>query len=172
MNMNRGDDAPIIPEEVAAMKVIEFSTEVARTPQEVFDYISDAARLPEWQPSVVEAAAEPPAIRQVGMRGYEVRRVPGSAQKMRWQVAECEPGVRWAIEGIDGPVRAHATIALAPTEANGTHVDYRIWFEGRGIGRFVRLMAARGARTEVPESLELLKQRLEARRPLAPGARS
>jgi uncharacterized protein YndB with AHSA1/START domain len=144
------------------MKVIEYSTEVARTPQEVFDYVTDAARIPEWQPSVEEAAAEPPAIRQVGMRGYEVRRVPGGKQKIRWQVTECEPGGRWAIEGIDGPVRAHAAIALAPTDGNGTHVDYRIWFEGRGIGRLIRLMASRGARTEMPQSLELLKRRLEA----------
>ena len=144
------------------MKVIEYSTEVARTPQEVFDYVSDATRLPEWQPSVEEAAAEPPAIRQVGMLGYEVRRVPGGPQKLRWQVTECEPGRRWAIEGIDGPVRAHATIALAPTDGDGTRVDYRIWFEGRGIGRLFRLMAGRGARTEVPEILELLKGRLES----------
>ncbi len=146
------------------MKVIEYSTEIARTPQEVFDYVSDAARLPEWQPSVEEASAEPPAIRQVGMRGYEVRRVPGGAQKIRWQVTECEPGGHWAVEGIDGPVRAHASIALASTgdgDGSGTHVDYRIWFEGRGIGKLIRVMATRGARTEIPESLALLKQRLE-----------
>ena len=70
------------------MKVIEGSTEIARSPGEVFDYITDAARLPEWQPSVKEAGAEPPAIRQVGMRGYEVRRVPGGPQKIRWAVIE------------------------------------------------------------------------------------
>jgi uncharacterized protein YndB with AHSA1/START domain len=143
------------------MKVIEYRTEVARTPREVFDYVTDTARLPEWQPSVEEAAAEPPAIRQVGMRGYEVRRVPGGAQKIRWEVTECEPGGRWAIEGIDGPVRAHASISLASLHGNRTQVDYRIWFEGRGIGKLIRLMANRGARTEVPASLELLKQRLE-----------
>ena len=148
------------------MKVIEYSTEIARSPQEVFDYVTDAARLPEWQPSVEEASAEPPAIRQVGMRGYEVRRLPGGRQKLRWQVTECEPGGRWAVEGIDGPVRAHASISLVSADDDGdgdaTHVDYRIWFEGRGIGRLFKVMAGRGARTEVPESLALLKQRLEA----------
>ena len=160
MNMRSGKDAPTIGE-VAAMKVIEYSTEVARTPQAVFDYVTDAARLPEWQPAVEEAAAEPPAIREVGMRGYELRRVPGRTQRIRWEVTECEPGARWAVEGIDGPVRAHAAISLAPAEGAGTRVDYRIWFEGRGIGRLIRLMASRGARNEVPVSLALLKQRLE-----------
>ena len=143
------------------MKVIECSTEIARAPQEVFDYVSDAARLPEWQPSVEEASAEPPGVRQVGMRGYEVRRVPGGKQKIRWEVTECEPGGRWAVDGIDGPVRAHVAISLTPADGNGTHVDYRIWFEGHGIGKLIRLMASRGARTEMPASLALLKERLE-----------
>jgi len=143
------------------MKVIESSTDIARTPQEVFDYVTDATRLPEWQPTVEEAGAEPPAVREVGMRGYEVRNVPGGPQTLRWEVTECEPGNRWAVEGVDGPVRAHAAISLTPVDANGTHVDYRIWFEGHGIGRLFRLMATRGARTELPASLALLKQRLE-----------
>lgn len=143
------------------MNVIESSTRIARTPQEVFDYVSDAARLPEWQTSVHEAGVEPPAVRQVGMRGYEVRSVPGGRQKVRWEVTECDPGTRWAIEGIEGPVRAHVAISLAPVDDTGTTVDYRIWFEGRGIGKLLRLMASRGARSEIPASLALLKQRLE-----------
>ena len=136
------------------MKVIEYSTEIARTPQEVFDYVADAARLPEWQPSVEEASAEPPAIRQVGMRGYEVRRVPGGRAKLRWRVTECEPGGRWAVEGIDGPVRAHASISLAASDAatawHARRLPHR--FEGHGIGRLFKVMAGRGARTEVPQT--------------------
>ncbi|TYL52922.1 SRPBCC family protein [Agromyces mariniharenae] len=143
------------------MKVIEASTQIARTPREVFDYVSDAARLPEWQPTVEEAGAEPPGIRQVGMIGYEVRRVPGGPRRIRWRVTECEPGARWAVEGIDGPVRAHVSISLAPSGDAATQVGYRIRFEGHGIGRLIRVMAARGARTDAPASLERLRQRLE-----------
>jgi hypothetical protein len=62
--------------------------------------------------------------------------------------------------GIDGPVRAHVTVALAPAYG-GTHVDNGIWFEGHGIGKLIRLLAQQGARKEVPASLVLLKQRLE-----------
>jgi uncharacterized protein YndB with AHSA1/START domain len=148
--------------EVAAMKVIKSSTQIARAPREVFDYVSDAARLHEWQPSVQEAGVEPPGVRQVGMRGFEVRNVPGGRQKIRWEVTECEPGSRWAIEGIEGPVRAHVVISLTPSDGTGTLVEYRIQFEGHGIGKLIGLMATRGARTEVPASLALLKQRLES----------
>ena len=143
-------------------KIIEASTEIARSPQEVFDYVADATRLPEWQPSVEEAVADPPGLLQVGMTGREVRRVPGGRRTFRWEVTESDPGRRWGLRGIDGPVRAHVTVALAPTLGGaGTHVDYAIWFEGHGIGKLIRLLAQQGARKDVPASLALLKQRLE-----------
>ena len=143
-------------------KVIEASTEIARGPQEVFEYVADPARLPEWQPSVVEAVADPPGLLQVGMTGREVRRVPGGRRTFRWEVTESDPGRRWGLRGIDGPVRAHVTVTLAPVRGGaGTHVDYAIWFEGHGIGKLIRLLAQQGARKDVPASLALLKQRLE-----------
>lgn len=40
-------------------------------------------------------------------------------------------------------------------------MDYRIWFEGHGIGKLLRLLAQQGASRDVPESLSLLKQQLE-----------
>ena len=41
-------------------KIIEASVHIGRTAQDVFDYVSDADRLPDWQPSVVEAGVESP----------------------------------------------------------------------------------------------------------------
>jgi len=143
-------------------RFIDASTEIARTPQEVFDYVSDPTRLPDWQRSVDAAAAEPTAVRAVGMRGHEVRRIPGGSRTIRWEVTECDPGRHWGVRGVDGPVQAHVTVSFAPTSGGaGTHVDYRIWFEGHGIGKLLRLLAHQGARREVPSNLVLLKQRLE-----------
>ena len=144
-------------------RIIEASAEIGRTPQDVFDYVSDVDRLPDWQPSVEEAGIESPGIREVGLRGHEVRRIPGGRRTFHWQVTECEPARRWGIAGIDGLVRAHATLAFAPADGGtATHVDYRIWFEGHGIGKLFRLAAQQGARRELPESLALLKQQLES----------
>jgi uncharacterized protein YndB with AHSA1/START domain len=144
-------------------RIIEASTDIARTPQEVFDYVADPARLPQWQQSVDLAAFEPPGVpAAVGVQGREVRRVRGGGRPFRWEVTECEPGRRWSIRGIDGPLRAHVTLAFAPASAgDSTHVDYRIWFEGHGIGRLIRPLATQGARKEAPASLALLRQRLE-----------
>lgn len=143
-------------------KVIEASTDIARTPQEVFDYVSDPARLPEWQPSVEAAAAEPPGAVAVGLQGHEVRRVPGGRRTIRWEVTDCERGRRWGVRGIDGPVRAHVAVVFTPADqGTRTHLDYGIWFEGHGFGKLIGILARVGARKDVPDSLALLKKRLE-----------
>ena len=142
---------------------IEASIDIARTTQEVFDYVADPATLPDWQPSLESAGVEPPGLPTVGMRGHEVRRVPGGSRTFRWEVTECDPGRRWAVRGIDGAVRAHVLIILAEADGGAsTHLDYSIWFEGRGIGKVIRLLARQGARKEVPASLALLKERVES----------
>jgi uncharacterized protein YndB with AHSA1/START domain len=143
-------------------KVIEASTDIARTPQEVFDYVSDPARLPEWQPSVEAAAAEPPGVAAVGLQGHEVRRVPGGRRTIRWEITDCEQGRRWGVRGIDGPVRAHVAVVFTPADrGTTTHLDYGIWFEGHGFGKLVGILARQGARKDVAHSLALLKKRLE-----------
>lgn len=143
-------------------KVIEARTAIARPPQEVFAFVSDPARLPEWQPDVEEAATEVPGQPAVGVRGHEVRRVPGGRRTIRWEVTDCEPGRRWGVRGIDGLVRAHVAMALAPADdGSSTQIDYQIWFEGHGVGKLVGLLARQGARKDVPQNLALLKQRLE-----------
>lgn len=143
-------------------KVIEARTDIARTPQEVFDYVSDPARLPEWQPAVHAATTEPRGVVAVGTRGQEVRRVLGGQRTFRWEVTDYEPGRRWGVRGIDGPVRAHVAMAFAPDgQGTRTHVDYGIWFEGHGIGKVIGILARQGARRDVASNLALLKQRLE-----------
>lgn len=150
-------------------KVIEASTDIARTPREVFAYVADPARLPAWQPSVDTAAFDPPGTSAaVGVQGHEVRRVPGGARTFRWEVTDCQPGRRWSIRGIDGALRAHVTLSFAATSAGtGTHVDYRIQLEGHGVGKLIRPLVRQGVRKEVPANLALLKERLEGEQPAA-----
>lgn len=144
------------------MKTIAASADIARSPHDVFDFLTDASRLPEWQPDVEKAEAEPPATRGVGMRGSEVRRVPGGPRTIRWEVSAYEPSRHYGVRGIDGPVRAHVTVDLTPVDDGAsTHVDYTIGFEGHGIGKLIAPLARQGARKDVPASLALLKQRLE-----------
>lgn len=142
-------------------KTVTASTDIACNPHDVFALVADAARIPEWQPDVREADFDDSDV-HVGTQGHEVRHVMGADRRIGWEVTEYEPDLRYGVRGIDGPVRAHVSVALQPTDDGaGTHLDYGISFDGHGIGRLIAPLALRGARTDVPKVLERLKQRLE-----------
>lgn len=139
------------------------TTDIARSPHDVFGYVTNAARLPEWQPDVRRAAFDEPATVGVGSRGREVRHVMGADRTIAWEVTAYDPDRRYGVRGIDGPVRAHVTVKLAPAEDGAsTHVEYGIGFEGHGIGKLIAILARKGAHKDLPTTLDLLKQRLEA----------
>lgn len=146
-------------------ETITAGLDVARSPSHVFCYITDATLLPEWQPDVRQAAFDQPTSVGVGSRGQEVRHVMGGDRRITWEVTGYDPDHRYAVRGIDGPVRAHVTIDLTRnTDGTGTHLEYGIEFEGRGIGKLIAPLAHKGARRDLPATLERLKRRLEEER--------
>jgi uncharacterized protein YndB with AHSA1/START domain len=146
-----------------SLKTITAGTDIARGPHEVWQLLTDPARIPEWQPDVREAGFEEPADVHVGSRGHEVRHVMGADRRIGWEVTEFEPDHRYGVRGVDGPVRAHISVDLRPIDDGaGTHLEYGIGFEGHGIGKLIAPLARRGATKDVPQVLARLKQRLES----------
>ena len=144
-------------------KSINGTVEIARSPHEVFEYIADPVRLPEWQPDVRTAGFDEPAAVGVGTRGREVRHVMGSDRSFTWEVTEYSPDQRYGVRGLGGPVRAHVTMDVSPnTHGAGTQLSYGIAFEGHGVGRLIAPLARKGARKDLPATLDSLKRQLEA----------
>jgi len=142
---------------------INGTVEIARSPHEVFEYIADPERIPEWQPDVRTARFDDPAAVGVGTRGREIRHVMGSDRSIRWEVSEYSPDQRYGVRGLGGPVRAHVTMDVSPnTNGPGTQLSYGIAFEGHGVGRLIAPLARKGARKDLPATLDSLKRQLEA----------
>jgi uncharacterized protein YndB with AHSA1/START domain len=143
-------------------KTITARVDIARNPSQVFDYIADATHLPEWQPDVRQAAFDQPTAVRVGTRGKEVRHVRGADRAVSWEVIDYDPQRRYAVRGIDGPVRARVTMDLTPNiDGTGTHLAYGIAFEGHGIGKLIAPLARKGAGKDLAATLERLRRRLE-----------
>lgn len=146
-------------------ETITVGLDIARSPRQVFGYVTDATHLPEWQPDVRQAAFDQPTAVGVGSRGQEVRHVMGADRQITWEVTDYDPDHRYGVRGIDGPVRAHVTIDLtANTDGTGTHLEYGIEFEGHGVGKLIAPLARKGARKDLPATLERLRRRLEEAR--------
>ena len=131
---------------------IEERIEIARPPEDVYALVSDLARGPEWQPSLVRVDVE---------RGTEVRRVAGQEREASFDVTRNEGPRLFEIVSRGGPVRAWATFELTPDGA-GTRVDLTLVLELSGPLRFAGGMVRGRAEREARENLERLKALLEA----------
>src|SRR5947209_413191 len=145
------------------MSSITGSVLIRRTPEDVFDYIADPTRRPEWQDAVQRIEVEHRTGDGRGTRVKETRRVQGRSMTASWEVTDYDPGHRYGLHGVDGPVRPVVTMTLSPHEGGAqTQVDIEIDFETSGIGRLFGALARRSARHDVVTDGQHLKQRLEA----------
>jgi carbon monoxide dehydrogenase subunit G len=137
--------------------------DVARPPDEVFRYVTDPSRFGEWQSGVVSAHIQGDGPQAVGSLCIMTRRIGRSDRTSTSKITELSPPRRWAIQGIDGPIRANVTVTVDPRQ-DGTqaHVAIRVDFQGHGMGKLIVPMVFREARKEVPEGCQKLKSRLEA----------
>ena len=147
------------------MASIVASTEISRNPDDVFAYVTDPTRLPEWQESVVRAeSSQTPA--RVGTRARVTRRVGRRELTQSAELADLTPPTRWVVRGLDGPVRGNVTGRIEPLD-DGTRsrVTIELDLEGHGIGKLLLpLFVRRKAQAEMPQNMQQLKEQLEGTR--------
>ena len=142
---------------------IHETIEINRPPQEVFAYLDDLTRHPEWQDQLVSVEVETAGPTRVGTRAKQTRRVPGGKRTFTLEIVEHDPPNRAAFHVVDGPVRPHGVITLSSLEG-GTRTGYAVDFElhGHGLGKLLVPLIRRDAAKQMPKNLQHLKQRLEA----------
>jgi uncharacterized protein YndB with AHSA1/START domain len=145
------------------MPPIASSFEIARAPAEVYQYIADPARFPEWQHDVVRVRVHGDGPPAVGTRFATTRRIGRVEHTTTQEITQPSPPRVWAARGVDGPFRPNATVTIEG-RGDGTRslVTITLDFQGHGIGKMLPLdvisrMAAKGA----PRSYQNLKALLE-----------
>lgn len=137
---------------------IDFTIEIERPAQEVFAYLVDLDRLPEWQASAVESRAESPLAE--GVRVTERRRVLGREIDNELEVTACDAPRRLTLKALKGPVKFTVDHQLA--EVDGSTLLHVV-AEAKA-GTFMKLaepMLARTAEEELRKDFARLKELLE-----------
>jgi uncharacterized protein YndB with AHSA1/START domain len=137
--------------------------EIARSPGEVFAYVTDPSRLAEWQKSVVSSRTEGTGPPSVGTRASVTRRIGPLERTMTAELAQLSPPSSWAVRGVDGPVRGNVKGTIGPLDDGArSRLTLELELVGYGIGKLlVPLVVRSQARKEVPTNLRTLKERLE-----------
>jgi uncharacterized protein YndB with AHSA1/START domain len=147
------------------MEPIVSTIDIARTPEDVFEYVSDPTRFAEWQHDVVGVRTTTPGPLGVGSRFTTARRIGGVERTLVQEITEVSRPTRWAARGIEGPIRASATITIEPLDVgSSSRVTFSLDFQGHGIGVPLLPLVRRQARKGAPKSYQNLKNLLQAGR--------
>jgi protein-S-isoprenylcysteine O-methyltransferase Ste14/uncharacterized protein YndB with AHSA1/START domain len=142
---------------------ISSSFEIARPPEDVYAYVTDPTRFPEWQRDVVRVEVLGDGAPGVGTRFVTTRRI-GPAERMTTQeVTQTERPRSWAARGVDGPFRPNADLTIEPLDGGTrSRVTISLDFQGHGFGKLLPLEVIRRMTAKTaPKSYQNLKRLLE-----------
>ncbi len=140
----------------------EESIFVERPIEEVFAYLTDLERVPEWQTNVLFLQAQSPGGLRTGAHFVELRKFLGRKVESIVEVTEYEPPHRYTIKVQSGPIPFEISNVLSESDG-GTRIDAVVEGEpGRFFG-LVEWRVVKAVERELWNSLATLKDILEAR---------
>ena len=138
----------------------EHTVLIDRPPADVFAYLTDVSKLPEWQSSASEASVE--GEMRLGAHIHEVRSLLGRRGESTLEVTEYEPPRKFSLRVVSGPLPYEVQHTL--TDENGrTRLD---WVAEADTSKFPRIavrMVAGAVEAQFKADLERLKSVLEGR---------
>jgi len=145
------------------MATITHSVTVNRSPDEVYAYLDDLSKHPEWQTAIESREILTDGPTRVGTEVKDVRVVGGGRKvNMRWRVTEHDPsGRRSAFETVEGQMmKPSGVISVSPADG-GSEVTFTMDTHPVGFGKLLAPLMHRDVRKTISEDHERLKQRLE-----------
>jgi carbon monoxide dehydrogenase subunit G len=129
----------------------ELTIQIARTPEDVFAYLTDVSHVPDWQAGVKSAELH-------GDRIEESRTLFGREIHTTLEIVEQEPPRLFTLRALDSPVPFTVRHELEPSDGGGTWLT--VTAEGDVPG-FAAGLLARRAEKQFRKDFDRLKQILE-----------
>src|SRR5439155_16543487 len=103
--------------------MIVSTVEIDRPPAEVFAYLNELDRHPEWQEDLIGSKVVSEGPVGVGARATDTRKVPGGPREMTYEITEPDPPRNSAWQGLNGPVSGEGAVSV---EADGDGSQSRV----------------------------------------------
>src|SRR5688572_11855847 len=143
------------------MAGFEMSERIARSPHEVFDFITTSDNAPRVVPSVKSMVKLTEGPAGVGTRYRETRLMNGKEAHAELEVVDYEPGQKYAMRNVtEGFERAYR-YPLCP-EAGGTRVDLVCEVKASGLKKLMLPLVVSVLKREDGDHLQRLKEALES----------
>ena len=138
----------------------EHTIDIDRSPAEVFEFLVDIDRMPDWQQGVVAIAMTTVGPVRLGTE-FDLTMKKGRHFTANGKVVAYQPNTLVAFSGDAPPANTYCAFELTPTDGGRTRVVARYEFELHGLWRLLRPMVAAGAPRETGGELRVMKRLLE-----------
>ena len=134
---------------------------IERPIDEVFLYLSDLERIPEWNWAITETRKITPGPIAVGTRYQQTRAVPRPATELL-EITALDPSRRIEVRGVLAGMTAHVAYVLEE-DSSGTVVTNAVSLVPDGAVRLLAPVLSRKIAGAVASNLDDLKALLEVR---------
>jgi uncharacterized membrane protein len=139
------------------------SVMIGRPPSEVFRFLADFERTPEWVPQFLEMKREGEGPLQVGSTFSYVRKLPVGAQRGTMEITAFQEGRLIGWRALPGPVLPRGEWAFAEVDGGtATKVDEHFAAEIIGPLKLLAPLLRRQFQRNVGKDLQTAKRLLEA----------
>lgn len=144
------------------MITIDLSMLVDRSPQDVFDFLSDPLNLPQWQTMIAKIEQETPGEPAIGTKYRVFAQALGRNIEGEMQITAFEPPHKAGFVNQSGPMRVNITVTLKPV---GSGAKIALHAEGNPAGVFALAegILAGKIKAEMEANLARLKAVLESK---------
>jgi carbon monoxide dehydrogenase subunit G len=141
----------------------EHTVVVERPPDEVFEFLTDLANVPSWQSGSV-GVQQPEGSLEVGTTYVQILRFLGKRMNATLEVTEFEPGRRFTLKTVSGPVPFEVRHTLEPADGGGaTRLRVELKGEPGGFFKLADSLVERNAQRQIERDFGTLKEMVEAR---------
>ena len=145
------------------MATITKSVNINKPPDEVFAYLDDLSKHPEWQPQIESRRIITDGPTRVGTEIDDTRVVGGGRKiPMHWKVTEHDAAARRSsFETIESKMlKPSGVISVAPA-GEGSEVTFQFNTNPFGFGKLLSPLINRDVDKTIAANLERLMERLE-----------
>ena len=139
----------------------ELTVEIARTPEEVWAYLTDVSKVPSWQSGVHEAQIVGGGEIAAGARIEESRSLFGRDFHTTLEICDCEPPRVFGLRALGGPVAFTVRHDLEPSSA-GTRLRVVAEADTGFLPGMAAGLLARRAEKQFRKDFDRLKAVLES----------
>lgn len=143
------------------MSGFEMNEWIARTPKEVFDFISASENAPKVVSSVVSMVKLTDGPVGEGTRYRETRLMNGKEAQAELEVVDFEPSQRYAMKNVTEGIETIYRYTFKQ-ENGGTRIDLVCELSASGLKKLMLPMVASILKKEDGDHLQRLKQAMEA----------